>query len=95
LNRQVDALRQHGFDADSLLHSKVILVESDLTLPTLGITPALFEEVTLALLSDLQYFHICLLIDSKLCYPHCAQRYDFERSTILGLTFHQTFSLAC
>jgi hypothetical protein len=46
LSRQVDALRNHGFNPDTLLHPKVVLVECDLTLPTLGISTSLFEEVT-------------------------------------------------
>ena len=45
-SRQVDALRDHGFNPDTLLHPKVVLVECDLTLPTLGISTSLFEEVT-------------------------------------------------
>jgi hypothetical protein len=46
LSRQADALKKHGFNADALLHSKVVLVESDLTLPTLGMRPLLLEEVS-------------------------------------------------
>ena len=46
LSRQVDGLKKHGFNPDALLHSKVVLVEGDLTLPTLGVTPLLLEEVS-------------------------------------------------
>jgi hypothetical protein len=77
LNRQVDALQEHGFDANSLLESKVILVESDLTLPTLGISTALFEEVTSPFMRPAFFFTYAPLIDSKLCHTHYTQWYDF------------------
>jgi hypothetical protein len=60
LNRQIDALRRHGFDAGGLLQSKVILVESDLTLPTLGINSELFEEV-------IPYFQAIHIISCLFC----------------------------
>lgn len=44
--RQVDALKLHGIDIDVVLNSKVVLVESDLRLPGLGVEATLLEEVT-------------------------------------------------
>jgi Male sterility protein len=44
-NRQADALQDHGFNPDALLNPKVVLVECDLTLPMLGISTSLLEEV--------------------------------------------------
>lgn len=57
-SRQIDALRDHGFHADALLHPKVVLVECDLTLPTLGITPSVLEEVTYRLFGPFASSHV-------------------------------------